>query len=314
MRLRSDPGALGAGHAASNERDGHEHSEKMRMSRKGRRLGLRPIHVLLFLATFLTTTMAGSFQTGADPLADPRLLLRGLPFSVTLMGILLFHEMGHFVLSRMHGVEATLPYFIPGPPILVGTFGAFIRMRTPTNRRALFDVGAAGPWAGFLVAIPAALYGLARSEVHPLVPQAGGLILGDSLVFTVLTRMALGVAPADVTIMLHPVALAGWFGLFVTFLNLLPVGQLDGGHVIYALLGRRHRWVARAALAAILGLALLGWGGWVLWAFLVTMIGLDHPPTIDDTPLDPRRKLAAWLTIGLFAVTFMPVPIEIVGR
>jgi membrane-associated protease RseP (regulator of RpoE activity) len=274
---------------------------------------LRPIHVLLFFATLLTTTMAGSFQAGVNPFDDPWLLVRGLPFSATLMTILLIHEMGHFVVSRVHGVAATPPYFIPGPPILIGTFGAFIRMNTPTNRRALFDVGAAGPWAGFLAAVPAVLYGLSLSEVRPLAPDAGGLVLGDSLIFGALTRLALGVAPSDATIVLHPIALAGWFGLFVTFLNLLPVGQLDGGHVVYALLGRRHRLVARGALAVIVALALLGWRGWVMWAVLVLMIGLDHPPTIDDTPLDPRRRLGAWLTIGLFTITFMAVPIQVVG-
>ena len=276
---------------------------------RARKSTLRPIHVVLFLATLFTTTLAGSFQAGVNPLADWRLLARGLPFSATLMGILLVHEMGHFVMSRIHGVEATPPYFIPGPPFLVGTFGAFIRMHTPTNRKALFDVGAAGPWAGFLVAIPAVFYGLSLSEVRALDPSSGGLILGESLVFTGLTHLALGVSPADATILLHPIALAGWFGLFVTFLNLLPVGQLDGGHVVYSLIGRRHRWVARVALLVIIGLAFLGWQGWAMWAVLVTLLGLDHPPTIDDTPLDPARRVAAWLTIGLFVITFMPVPL-----
>ena len=124
-------------------------------------------------------------------------------------------------------------------------------------------------------------------------------------------HLALGVAPADVTILLHPIALAGWFGLFVTFLNLLPVGQLDGGHVVYALLGRRHRWVARLSVIVIVSLAFLGWQGWMMWAVLVTLLGLDHPPTVDDTPLDPARRIAAWATIALFAATFMPVPLAI---
>jgi membrane-associated protease RseP (regulator of RpoE activity) len=274
---------------------------------------LRPVHVVLFLATLLTTTMAGSFSAGVNPLEDPRLLVHGLPFSATLMTILLVHEMGHFLVARWHGVEATPPYFIPGPPFLIGTFGAFIRMRTPTNRRALFDVGAAGPWAGFLVAIPAVIYGLSISTVGPLVEEPEGLLLGDSLAFAALARLALGVSPTEVTITLHPVALAGWFGLFVTFLNLLPVGQLDGGHVVYALLGRFHRLIARLGLAVILGLAFLGWNGWLIWAVLVTMIGIDHPPTVDDTPLDPRRRLGAWLTVGLFVVTFMPVPLQVTG-
>src|SRR6185295_8489637 len=150
---------------------------------------LRPIHVLLFLATFLTTTLAGSFQAGVNPFSDPALMVRGLPFSVTLMTILLIHEMGHFVVSRIHGVAATPPYFIPGPPFLIGTFGAFIRMNTPTDRRALFDVGAAGPWAGFCAAVPAVLYGLSLSHVQPLAPESGGLVLGDSLIFVPLSRL-----------------------------------------------------------------------------------------------------------------------------
>src|SRR5262245_10947915 len=223
--------------------------------------------------------------------------------------------MGHYLLARMHGVWASLPYFLPGPPIFVGTFGAFIRMKSPpANRRALFDVGAAGPWAGALLAIPAAIIGLSLSEVRPLNPQdESGLILGDSFLFSALTRLVLGVSANDVSIVLHPIALAGWFGLFVTFLNLLPVGQLDGGHVVYALLGRAHRWVARLAVAAILVLATLGWRGWLMWAVLVALIGLDHPATVDDRPLDPRRRIGAWLTVGLFVATFMSVPIQVVG-
>lgn len=276
---------------------------------------LRPIHVILFFATLLTTTMAGTFLSGANPFTEPLSMIRGLPFSATLMGILLTHEMGHFLMARLHGVQATPPFFIPGPPFLIGTFGAFIRMQAPTNRRALFDVGAAGPWAGFVVAVPAVLYGLTLSDVGPipLNQEPGGLLLGDSLVFMALARLALGVSPSEVMITLHPVALAGWFGLFVTFLNLLPVGQLDGGHVVYALLGRFHRLIARVGLLIIVSLALLGWPGWIIWAVLVVMIGLDHPPTLDDTPLDPARRAAAWLTVGLFIVTFMPVPIEVVG-
>ncbi len=276
---------------------------------------VRPIHIILFLTTLLTTTMAGTFLSGANPFSEPLRMVRGLPFSLTLMSILLTHEMGHFLVARLHGVAATPPFFIPGPPFLIGTFGAFIRMQAPTNRRALFDVGAAGPWAGFFVAVPAVLYGLTLSTVGPLPleQEPGGLLLGDSLVFMTLARMALDVSPSEVMITLHPVALAGWFGLFVTFLNLLPVGQLDGGHVVYALLGRFHRMVARAGLMMILGLALLGWPGWLIWAVLVVMIGLDHPPTLDDTPLDPARRVAAWLTIGLFIACFMPVPIEVAG-
>jgi membrane-associated protease RseP (regulator of RpoE activity) len=275
------------------------------------------LNLLLFVATFLTTSLAGAFQQGANPLTEPATILQGLPFSITLLSILLCHEMGHYVLARRHGVRATLPYFIPGPPFLVGTFGAFIRMKSaPSNRRALFDVGAAGPWAGALLAIPAIMLGLSLSEVRPLNPlEGGGIVLGDSVLFSALTRLILKVSADHVNVVLHPIALAGWFGLFVTFLNLLPVGQLDGGHVTYSLFGRTHRWISRGALVGILFLGFQGWQGWFFWVVLLGFLGLDHPPTIDlALPLDPRRKMYAWGTIGLFVLTFMPVPIRVTDQ
>ncbi len=269
------------------------------------------LHLVLFLLTLVTTCAAGAFQQGANPFADPVSLVLGLPFAVTLMSILLFHEMGHYLVARWHGVRVSLPYFIPGPPFFVGTFGAFIRMQSPpANRRALFDVGAAGPWAGVILAVPAAIIGLSLSEVRPLTPLEGGIILGDSVLFSVLTRLVLGVSADEVSVVLHPIALAGWFGLFVTFLNLLPVGQLDGGHVTYSLFGRTHRWISRAALLVILVLGLHGWQGWFVWAVLLFLLGIDHPPTLDlFSSLDPRRKFYGWCTVGLFVLTFIPVPI-----
>jgi membrane-associated protease RseP (regulator of RpoE activity) len=285
-------------------------------SRETPRSRVPVVNVLLFLITLLTTTMAGAniLALGINPITDPGALLAGLPFAATLMTILGVHELGHYVASRIHGVRATLPYFIPGPPVLIGTFGAFIRMKSPPlTRRALFDVGAAGPWAGVLVAIPAVAIGLGLSEVRPLDPDEAGLFFGDSLLFSLLTHLTLGVSPDDVTIILHPVALAGWIGLFVTFLNLIPVGQLDGGHVAYALLGSVHRWPARAFLAFITVLGFYGWPGWFIWALLLLLLGVDHPPTVDRvTPLDPRRRRAAWATVGLFVATFIPVPFSAV--
>jgi membrane-associated protease RseP (regulator of RpoE activity) len=279
--------------------------------RRARRVPL--IHMVLFACTFITTAMAGAFQVGENPLADPASIRAGFPFAVTLLSILLVHELGHYTLAAIHHVRATLPYFIPAPPILIGTFGAFIRMKSPPpNRRALFDVGAAGPWAGLIVAIPAVVIGLRLSEVRPLALTEGGIELGDSILFSLLSRLVLGTTPENATILLHPIALAGWFGLFVTFLNLLPVGQLDGGHVSYALFGPAHRWISRLFLGVILLLGLHGWPGWFMWVFLLLAIGVDHPPTQDArTPLDGRRRLAAWLTIGAFVVTFMANPIGV---
>lgn len=271
------------------------------------------IHLILFATTLFTTTLAGSLQRGANPLSSPSELLLGLPFAVPLMLILLSHEMGHYVLARVHGVWTSLPYFIPGPPFFVGTFGAFIRLKSfPSNRRALFDIGAAGPWAGLVLAVPAAAVGLALSEVRPLDPFAGGIILGDSFLFSGLTWLILGVGSDDVSIVLHPVALAGWFGLFVTFLNLLPVGQLDGGHVVYSLFGALHRWIARVCLVGIVALGFLGWQGWFVWVVLLAVLGVDHPPTADrGTALDGRRRLCAWCTIALFVLTFTAVPLSV---
>ena len=280
------------------------------------------LHLFLFGATLVTTTIAGSLDAGVDPFSSPFAFVAGLPFSLTLLSILLFHEFGHYILARRHGIPTSLPYFIPGLPILVGTFGAFIRMNgMPRTRAALFDVGAAGPWAGMVVAVPAVVVGLLLSEVRPLadlgpIPEDFGVIytFGNSLLFEMLSRVVLGVDPDSVTVMLHPVAVAGWFGLFVTFLNLLPVGQLDGGHVVYALLGRGHRVIARVVLVVVVALGLYGWQGWLLWAaMLAFVLKVDHPDTLDaHTPLDPFRRKAAWATIAMFVLVFMPVPLDVI--
>lgn len=280
------------------------------------------LHLFLFGATLVTTTIAGAFSAGVDPFSGWFAFTAGLPFSLTLLTILTFHEFGHYLLAKSHGIPTSLPYFIPGPPILIGTFGAFIRMNgMPRTRAALFDVGAAGPWAGMLVAVPAVMIGLALSEVRPL-PEIDslaqdmgvGITFGNSVLFEILSRLVLGVDPDTVTVLLHPVALAGWFGLFVTFLNLLPVGQLDGGHVVYALFGRRHRTISRIVLVGIIALGAYGWQGWLMWAaMLAFVVKVDHPDTADaETPLDPVRRRAAWATIAMFVLVFMPVPLDMV--
>jgi membrane-associated protease RseP (regulator of RpoE activity) len=298
------------------------------------RRGMPSINVALFLLTLLTTTMAGAYLAGANltfdsTLAHPMVMLMtnlalGLSFSLPLMAILLSHEMGHYLTGRRNRVDVSAPYFIPAPfpsIFLIGTFGAFIRIRQrPPSRRVIFDIGAAGPWAGFALAVPAVIIGLKYSQIAPLSHSAGGLELGNSFVFWGLARWILGVDPNSVNVNLHPVAFAGWLGLFVTALNLLPVGQLDGGHVIYALFGGKlHRVISRVfvlggaiiVLASIF-LGLSFWGGWILWGILLVVLGLGHPSTTDSTtPLDSRRRLAAWLTIALFAATFSPVPFRL---
>ncbi len=285
------------------------------------------LNVVLFLLTMLTTTTAGAYMNGEEvsilhPFLAVAALRSGLSFSLPLMAILLAHEMGHYLTARFHRVPTSLPYSVPAPPSLFifGTFGAFIRMKAmPRTRRVMFDIGAAGPWAGILVAIPAVIIGLSLSDVTPLDKSGGGLELGNSLLFLGLSHLVLGVDPSMVNVNLHPIAFAGWIGLLVTSLNLLPVGQLDGGHVVYALFPRRHRtistlFVISCILMLVVPLALgrNPWWGWLLWAVLLVALGLGHPSTVDrDTPLDPGRAIAAWLTVVLFIVTFSPVPLSI---
>jgi membrane-associated protease RseP (regulator of RpoE activity) len=291
------------------------------------------INLSLFFATLISTTMAGAYMANANlafdlsadhPLLDLiRNLATGCSFSIPLMAILLSHEMGHYIVARRNRVDTSLPYFIPAPYpslFMFGTFGAFIRIRSrPPSRRAIFDIGAAGPWAGAIVAVPMVIIGLKLSDVGPLDTSPGGLDLGNSLLFLGLSRWVLGVDPNSVMVNLHPMAFAGWIGLFVTALNLLPVGQLDGGHVIYSLFGGRlHRLVSWIFVSAgvVTGLAAFFvfpslWGGWLLWAILLTVLGLGHPSTTDPhTPLNPRRRLMAWATIALFIATFSPVPLS----
>jgi membrane-associated protease RseP (regulator of RpoE activity) len=271
------------------------------------------INVVLLLLTAVTTTIAGAMIAGVDPFADPMLLRHGLPFAATLMTILLAHEAGHYVMCRRYGVSASLPYFIPGPFFwpAPGTFGAFIRIRSRfPDRRALFDMAAAGPWAGFVVALAATCVGLKQSTVLAA-PVDSQVVLGDSLLVVGLTRLVLGADPAMV--LLSPVAYAGWIGFFVTSLNLIPVGQLDGGHVVYAALGRSLRVVSAALIAFLVWLGLRGWPGWLLWAVITTLlVGLGHPRTEDDhRPLGGGRLLVAAATFVIFVLTFVAEPFKI---
>ncbi len=295
-----------------------------------------PLHVLLFAATLFSTTTGGAIIAGMLP-ADGRVILNpgawdlaffhawtaGLSFSLPLLAILLCHELGHYLTARRYQLDVSPPYFIPAPAhwVPLGTLGAFIRLRTIlTDRRQLIDVGAAGPIAGFVVALPILWFGLAHS--HPIalggargaeVALGGGFAvpLGDSLITLLLRRLAVGDAPS---VMLHPTAFAGWFGMFVTSLNLLPMSQLDGGHVLYAALPRFHGRVARAVWVLVV---LLGWfwEGWWVWGGLVLALSrgrLAHPPVLDAyRPLPGSRRWLAWASVLLFLATFAPVPFRI---
>lgn len=271
--------------------------------------------VLFFILTIFTTLLAGSYQEGGDPLHRPGDLVKGMPFSFTLMAILFVHEMGHYVTSKYYGVKTTLPYFIPGPwaPFGIGTFGAFIRMRSPILRKnALLDIGAAGPIAGFVVSIAAVAVGLYSSKIVEIEEGNALLRLGDPLMFNFLAYFLGKVPPAGYDVALNSVAFAGWFGLFVTSLNLLPIGQLDGGHIAYALLGRKQRFLSIGMVVILIILGATGWAGWYVWAVLTSFLGLHHPPIIDeDVPLDLKHQLIGWGSILLFIVTFMPVPFKV---
>lgn len=270
---------------------------------------------ILFLITIFTTLLAGSYQEGGEPFRRPADLVKGIPFSFTLMSILFVHEMGHYVTSKYYGVKTTLPYFIPGPwaPFGIGTFGAFIRMRSPILRKnALLDIGAAGPIAGFVVSIFAVGVGLYSSKIVEIQEGNALLRLGDPLMFTFLAHFLGKVPPAGYDVALSSVAFAGWFGLFVTSMNLLPIGQLDGGHIAYALLGRKQRFLSIGMVVTLIILGVIGWPGWYIWAILISFLGLHHPPTIDeDVPLDLKHQLIGWGSIVLFIVTFMPVPFKV---
>lgn len=290
--------------------------DALRVARRQRERGAG-LHIALFLLTFVCAAATNALLQGEDLWASPAAILAGVPYAAPLMLILLFHECGHYVLARLHRVDATLPFFIPAPyPFFIGTFGAFIRMRTlPRDRRALFDVGAAGPWAGIAIALPVLAAGLALSEVQPLAETAGSgewMTVGEPLLFSLLAELIVGPLGDDASLLLHPVALAGWVGLLVTMLNLMPAGQLDGGHVLYAALGPRwHRRVSLAMVAALLVMGIAVSPIWLFWAVLLAVLGTRHPHLLDDdTPLDRRRLLAAAASLVLFAVTFMPQPVS----
>lgn len=275
---------------------------------------LTPLHILLFFATLFTTLFFGAVQGGVNPfevLKDLN-ILKGIPFSFTLLSILGGHELAHYLASRRHGVEATLPYFIPAPNI-VGTFGAVIRMKAPIkDRRALLDIGAAGPLTGFLIATTAVVAGLnySRVEIASAGTESGsGLILGSSLLFDLLVKIVLNVDQKDYNIFLHPVAFAGWIGLFVTSLNLLPVGQLDGGHIMYAISDKWHWIISKLIIPVLFLLGFLGWKGWYFWAILLIFLGTKHPPlTHPFIPLDKKRHRIGWLCFAIFILTFSPIP------
>jgi membrane-associated protease RseP (regulator of RpoE activity) len=272
----------------------------------------RLVNLVLFLLTIATTLVAGAAAAGVNPFTERWGILAGIPFSASLLTILGAHEFGHYLTCRRHRVAATLPYFIPSPFPLLGTFGAVIRIKSPIpSRRALLEIGLAGPLAGLAFAVPVAYVGLRLShsvEVNDI--AQGAITFGNSLLFSLLSRLAHGPLGEGQDIMLHPLALAGWVGLYVTALNLLPGGQLDGGHIAYALFGRWHMAVGAATLVLLLVLGMLVSQVWLVIGILLIVMGLRHPPPLDDiTTLDGRQRVWALVAFALLAITFIPNPL-----
>jgi membrane-associated protease RseP (regulator of RpoE activity) len=295
------------------------------------------VHIILFLTTLATTFLAGFLQGGS--------ITGGVSFSAALLFILGAHEMGHYAYGKRYGVDISPPYFIPAPPIIspIGTFGAFIKIRSPiSTKRALFDIGIAGPLAGVIAAIPVIAIGLRLSSVVETGDRGvrEGLSLGSPFIFSLLTDVFLGNISEGHDVLLHPVAFAGWIGLFVTALNLIPAGQLDGGHIMYSLLSRKWYRLSSISMVFVLGILGIGtrpiihffislwgsapfgsyngsfifdgWPGWIMWAVILSIMGTRHPPTMyDEIPLDWRRRLLGVLAILVFIGCFTPVPIKI---
>ncbi len=288
------------------------------------------INVILFILTIITTFVIGAvdhigFQSN-EPIVfdlgfihkifdDPSILRHGFYFSIAIMGFLLSHELGHYFTCRRYNIKATLPYFIPAPT-LVGTFGAFIKIKSPIkNKKALFDIGIAGPLAGFAAALPTLIVGLKLSKPIFIPPVHRGLYLGlgEPLLFNLIERAFLPIYPDNYDLLLHPIALAGWFGCLATALNLLPISQLDGGHISYAIFGKHYSKVSLGVFSVIILMGFItGFPGWFFWGLLILLLGLRHPRTLDDElPLDGKRKLLGLLALIIFILTFMAKPIYI---
>jgi len=297
-------------------------------------------NIILFVLTVFSVMLAGAQPAGPvpnDPAGQMLLLaksiLTGWPFALSLLGILVAHELGHYFMSRHHKTPASLPYFIPFPLSPLGTMGAAIIMRSiPKNKRVLFDIGIAGPIAGLVVAIPVLFFGLSLSTMGTIDPNPNSFIEGNSLLYLFAKYVTFGqLLPAPVEpqgflywlqyfftgrpipfggldVFIHPVAFAGWAGILVTALNLIPVGTLDGGHIIYALLGEKARKAFPFIIALLIVLG-ISWSTWWLWAVLLFWLGRVNAQPLDQiTTLDPARRLIAYTMIIIFVLVFMPVP------
>lgn len=295
--------------------------------------GSLPFYITFFLLTILATLLVGvhmadnfaahlpvfdlniSWGFFIQLLHDPSRLAAGAPYAITVMGILLAHELGHYFTCRYYDLDCTYPLFIPAPT-LIGTFGAFIRIRSPlVTRQELFDVGISGPIAGFVVAIPAMIVAARDAGSRLIAVPSESIVMGHPLALSLLVRMfhpGFGGTGDFGRFTLSPVGCGVWVGLFATALNLLPMGQLDGGHIVYAVFGRVHRYVSIGFFALLIPLGLFCWTGWFVWAVLMLVIRLGHPaPLMDAEPLDRRRKFIALAALAMFVLCFMLSPLAV---
>ena len=286
------------------------------------------LNIVLFVLTIASTFFVGlswslsylygnavaddfpfNFRVGL--FSDRGIVTLSILYSVVLLVILLGHELGHYLACRRYRIDATLPYFVPAPT-LIGTLGAFIKIKSPiTRKRQLFDIGAAGPLTGFVLALPALVVGLSLSKIAPLPQGEGALVFGEPLIFKLIAGLLFADIPPGHVILPHPVAFAGWVGVLVTAFNLFPMGQLDGGHIFFAMFGRKAMIVAKVFLGAFVVMGVFFWAGWFVWALLILLLGLKHPRVADeDVPLSPGRKAVGVLIVLIFAISFIPAPIK----
>ena len=283
------------------------------------------LHGLLLLLTLGTTSVVGAglaigFAEGRPFNIDdiygyvlawtqPSYLLQGLPFSLTLVGVLMAHEMGHFLTARYYRVDASLPYFLP-VPTLIGTFGAFIRIRSAIlSKRILFDVGIAGPLAGFVALLLPLIAGISLSKVVPGVATSGVVVFGTPLLLRLIEWAQFPGVPVD-DIYLHPIARGAWVGVLATALNLMPIGQLDGGHILYAFLGERTKYLSWVLIAVFVPMGFYFSTSWLVWAAVLFFFGMKHPRLVDPTPIGAGRTKLAIATLFIFVLCFTPSPIQ----
>jgi membrane-associated protease RseP (regulator of RpoE activity) len=286
------------------------------------------LNILLFVLTIISLFVVGvswstsykyaeeigrnpDFVPGPGAFKDPQIIRLSLIYALVLIVILLGHEMGHYLTCRRYGLSATLPFFIPAPT-LIGTMGAFIKIRSPvTGKKQLFDIGAAGPLMSFILSVPALAVGVALSKVVPALPRENSILFGEPLLLKALGGALIKNAGPGQDIILHPVAFAGWVGLLVTAMNLFPLGQLDGGHVAYAILGPKSKLAAKLFLVVFVALGIFYWAGWLIWALVILLMGLKHPPTWDESaPIGRKRCIVGVLIVVIFVLSFIPDPIQ----